>query len=137
MNFGSLNLYHALGRAGPDLLHPRHYFAGKIIERFGERRIFSLQHCWLPGIPGFAEFRIERNISQEWYAELLRGLLRSTAGKNINFMLAVGADEIAHVLHHAHQIYLHLAKHFDGLARILQRNVRWRGNHHRPVNGTV
>src|SRR5438132_1353764 len=32
--------------------------------------------------------------------------------------------EITHVFHHADDIYLHLAKHFDGLAGVLQSNVR-------------
>src|SRR5215475_11638949 len=40
-------------------------------------------------------------------------------------MLAVRAHEVAHILDHAYDVYFHLAKHFDGFARILQRHVGW------------
>src|SRR5271163_5068697 len=46
-------------------------------------------------------------------------------------MLAVRAGEVTHVFDHAYDIHLHLAEHFDGFARILQRDVGRRRNNDR------
>ena len=60
------------------------------------------------------------------------------ARKNVNLMLAMRADEVAHVFDHAHQIYFHLAEHFDGLASVLQAQHRMASKPPRaPVKGTV
>ena len=40
--------------------------------------------------------------------------------------MAMWANEVAHVLDHAHHVHFHLAEHFDGLARILQGDIRGR-----------
>src|SRR5438094_9723518 len=42
------------------------------------------------------------------------------------------ANEVAHVFHHAHDIYLHLPEHFNRLSRVLKRNVGGRRNHDCP-----
>src|SRR5713226_4222170 len=97
-----LNVDHAFLGAGLDLIHPPDYLAGKFVERFGVRRIFAFEHCRLAGISGFADIGIELDVSQKRHAELAGSLLRSAARKNINLVTAVRANEVAHVLHHAH-----------------------------------
>ncbi len=95
----------------------------KLEDRLGMRRIFALKHDRLSTVPRLPHLRIKFNASQKRHAKLLRHVLRATARKDIDLMVAVRTNEIAHVLDHAHQIDFHLAKHFDGLARILQRNI--------------
>ena len=70
--------------------------------------------------------------------ELFRSLFRSAAREDIDFVLAMRADKVTHVLDHADDVHLHLAKHLDGLARILQAPHRkaWRPRS-APVSGTV
>src|SRR5690242_11119260 len=65
------------------------------------------------------------------YSELPGRLLDSATGKNIDLVLAVRANKVAHVFYKARNIDLHLAKHLDSFAGVLQRNVRWRGNDNR------
>ena len=47
-------------------------------------------------------------------------------------MRTMRAHKITHVLDHAGDIHLHLPEHLNRLARVLQRNIRWRRDHHRP-----
>ncbi len=126
-----LNLDYALAGVGFDLIHPRDHLAGEVVERFAGRGAFSGEHGGLAAVAGFADVGIELDFAQVGDSKLFRRLLRAAAGENIGLMIAVRANEVAHVLDHAHQVHLHLAEHFDGFARVLQRNVGRRGNHDR------
>src|SRR5882762_7090711 len=93
------------------------------------RRIFALEYGWRSTIASLADFGIEFHASKKRNVELLCGLFGPTTRKNVDFMLAVRADEITHVFDHADDVHLHLAEHLDGLARILQRNIGRRRDH--------
>src|ERR1700675_443669 len=86
-------------------------------------RVLAFQHRGLASITCFAQFGIELNRPQESYAELLGGSFRSSTRKDIDFVIAMRANEVAHVLDDTHQIDFHLPKHFDGFAPVLQRHV--------------
>ena len=58
----------------------------------------------------------------------LRRALAAAGGEDIDLVIAVRADEVAHVLGDAEDFDVHLVEHLDGLARILQRNVGGRGD---------
>jgi hypothetical protein len=126
-----LNLDHALAGVGFDFIHPRDHLAGKVEERFARWGALSGEHRGSATVAGFADIGIELDFPKVGNSKLLRRLLRPAARENIGLMIAVRADEVAHVLDHAYQIHLHLAEHFDGLAGILQRNIGGRGNYDR------
>src|SRR5712692_5750406 len=113
-----LDLDHACGTAGLDLVHPLHHLAGKREKRLRMRRIFALKYRGRAGIASLANFGIEFHAAQKRYVELFRSLLRAAAREDINFVLAMRADKVTHVLDHAHDIHLHLTEHLDGFASI-------------------
>ena len=65
--------------------------------------------------------------AQEIDAKLAGSLLRSAAGEDINLVMAMGANKVAHVFDDPGNVNLHLPEHLDRLARVLQRNVGRRG----------
>src|ERR1035441_4418731 len=110
-----LDLNHAFRTAGSDLLHSRHHIAGEGEQRFRMGRIFSLEHGWNAAVARFANLRIEFDVSEEGDVELFRRLFRAAARENVDFVLAMRADEVTHVFDHAYDVHLHLAEHLDGL----------------------
>src|SRR5208337_686796 len=114
-----LNLNHALRATGFDLIHARRHIAGESEQRLRMRRVLSLEHGRSAAVARFANLRIELDASEEGDAELLRRLFRAAAREDVDFVLAVRADEVAHVFYHADDIHFHLAEHLNGLARIL------------------
>ena len=111
---------YAFRRSRLDLIDSFHYVAREIEQRLGMRRVFPFEHRRLALVSGFADLGIELNAAEEVDAELPDGLLCSAARKNINFIVAMRTDKVAHVLDYASDINLHLAEHLDGLARVLQ-----------------
>src|SRR5271168_2128917 len=86
-------------------------------------RVFSLKHGRRAAVACFTNFWIKLDASEEGNVELLRGFFRASARKDVDFVLAMRASKVTHVFDHAYDIHLHLAEHFDGFARILQRNI--------------
>src|SRR5258708_35956106 len=126
-----LNLNHAFRTAGFDLLHPRRHVAGKCEQRLRMRRVLSLEHRRRAAVARLANFWIELDASEKGDVELFRRLFRAAAREDIDFVLAMRTDKVTHVFDHADDVHLHLAEHLDGLASILQRNIRWRRDHDR------
>ena len=114
-----LDLDYAFPGAGFDFIHPGDDLAGKLVERLGVCRAFAFENGGFAAVSGFADVGIELDVPQERNLELLRCFLSPAAGENIDLVTAMRADEVAHVLDHAYDIHLHLAKHFDGLAGVL------------------
>src|SRR5262249_42774023 len=112
------------GSVRPNLIDPRDYFAREIIQRLRMRRVLAFKYGRLARIACLAKFRIELNRAQKWHPELLGSSLRPATREDVNFVVAMRAHKVAHVLDHADQIDLHLAEHLDRLASVLQRNVR-------------
>ena len=94
-------------------------------------RAFAFQDSRRAAVTRSANFRIQFHASQKRYVELFGRLLCSATREDINFVLAMRADEVAHVLDHADDIHFHLAKHLDRFAGVLQGYVGWRRDHNR------
>ena len=114
-----LDLDYAFSGAGLDLAHSRDDVTGEVEQRLGMRRAFALEDRGFAAVTGFTNVWIELDISEEGNAELLRGLLCASAGKDVDLMIAVRTDEVAHVLNHAHKVNFHLPKHFNSFSSIL------------------
>src|SRR5579862_9538496 len=91
------------------------------------RRLVAFHHDRMTAIAGLADFGIELDTAEKGNPELLRGALAAALGEDVNLVLAMRADEIAHVLDDAENVDLHLLEHLDRLARVLQRDVAGRG----------
>jgi hypothetical protein len=114
-----------------DFSNPFDHPVRELVDRFCVRRVLAFEHNRFPGISSLPHFRIKRNTAEERYPELVSSFFSSAAGEDVDFVLTMRADEIAHVFRHSDQIYFHLAEHLDRFAGILQRNVGGCGNHHR------
>src|SRR5581483_803767 len=117
-----------------DLLDALDDASGEVIEGLGVRGAFPFEHNRMAGIATSADIRVQLHPAEERQAELLGGPFASAFGKNVNLGVAVGTNEVTHVLHQADDFDLHLAEHLDGLARVLQRNVTGGGDHDRAGN---
>lgn len=62
---GSLNLDHATWAAGLDFRSSRHHLLRELEDRFGVRGILAFEHYRSAAVARLANFRIERNASQE------------------------------------------------------------------------
>src|ERR1700757_5045223 len=124
-----LNLDHAFRRVRPNLVDPRNHFAREIIQSLGVWCVLAFEHGRFAGIPRPAEFWIQLNGAQKRHAKLLGSPFRAAPREDIDFVIAMRAHEVAHVLDHADQVDLHLAEHLNRLAPILQRNVGRRRDH--------
>jgi hypothetical protein len=71
---------------------------------------------------------VEFDRAEEGDVELLRGALGAPTGEDVDFVVAVRAGEVAHVLNDAEDFDIDLVEHFEGLARILQGDVGWGGD---------
>src|SRR5438552_2156646 len=65
---------------------------------------------------------------QQRQAERLRDALTAATPKQLVFLGAVRADEVAHVLDHADDRHLELFEHRHALGHVLQGDVLWRGD---------
>src|SRR6185437_7333599 len=121
-----LDLNHPSGCTGADLLYPLCNPVCEVEQLLGVRRVLTFQHRWFALIARATDLRIELDAAEEVNPELARGLFRATAREDVDFMIAVWANKVTHVLDDAGDINFHLAEHLDGLARILQGDVRGR-----------
>jgi hypothetical protein len=104
--------------------------AGDGVELHGKRRVGSGERYGHTVVAALADFGDEFNGAQEGEVELLCGSLGAAAGKNIDFLMAVGAGEVGHVLDDAEDFDVDLVEHFEGLAGVLEGNVgRSRDDH--------
>src|SRR5579864_210516 len=126
--YGLLDLNDPFGRGRFDLLDSFRNPAREVEQWLGMRRSLTFEHSRLALVPGLANLGIKLNTDKEVHSELASSLLRPAAGKNVDFVMAVRAHKVAHVFDHARDVHLHLAKHFDSLAGVLQGNVGWRGH---------
>src|SRR5208283_5207552 len=102
---------------------------GERKQRLGMRRLVAFEHDWLPAVATLANIGIQFDAAEEWHVKLQRGALAAALGEDVNLLMAVRADEVAHVLYDAKDVHLHLPEHLDGFARVLQRNVARRSDH--------
>src|ERR1035437_9638647 len=91
--------------------------------------LVALEHDWLAAVATLANVGIEFDAAEKRHPELLRGARPAALGEDVNLVLAMRADEETHVLHDADDVHLHLLKHLEGFARVLQRYVARRGDH--------
>src|SRR6185369_2437653 len=119
----SLNLYDVLRCRSLNFVNAGRHAPRELVDRLRVRRVFALNHDWLTRVTRLTNIWIKFDVAEEGHAKLARGLFRSTLRKDVDFVIAVRADEVAHVLHHAYDVDLHLPEHLDGFACILQRNV--------------
>ncbi len=82
-------------------------------------RFDSFKHCGIAAVTGPANLGIEFDAAEKWDCELSCSFLRAAAGEDVHFMLAMWADEVAHVFDYADQVHFHLAEHLDGFAGVL------------------
>jgi len=106
----------------------RENLARKSEETLGVVRLLASQHHGMAGVSALANRWVEFDTSEEWHVELLGRALTTAGGKNIDLVITVRADEVTHVLGDAKDLNPHLLEHVEGLARILQGNVRGRGD---------
>src|SRR5258708_6302598 len=123
-----LDLNDALWRTGFNLFDSVSNPSRKLKQRLRMRSGLSLKHGWPAFVPGFTNLGIKLHRAKKIHSELARSLLRPTARKDINLVLAVGADKVAHVLDDTGNVHFHLAEHLDGFARVLEGDVRRRGD---------
>src|ERR1700741_1051531 len=88
----------------------------------------------LAGITADANLRINFNLAEKRDAERLRHVLTFAVAKHINASFAMRAVEVTHILDHAENLNINLAKHLDGLAHVGQRHDRRRGDDHCASN---
>src|SRR5262245_27236193 len=94
------------------------------------RGVFAFEDCRPAAVAALADVWIEFNGSQEGNAELLRRPRYSTFRKDVDLMVAMRTDRVAHVFHQAENVYASRAEHLDGLAPVLKRNIRRSRDHY-------
>src|SRR5436309_3304057 len=72
------------------------------------------------GLPSSPNLRVELNATQEIHTELARRLLCPAPREDINLVVAMRANKVAHVFDHPGDIDFHLPEHLNGLAGILK-----------------
>src|SRR5271156_1244224 len=120
--------------SGPRIhfLHPGHHVARDGEHAFSARCVLAVRCDGFPSVAANAYLRIDLNFTQKWHTEILGHMLAFAMAKYVNAPLAMRAIEVAHVLDHAKNLDVHLAKHFDGLAYIRKGHDRRRRHHHSP-----
>src|SRR5215469_1741855 len=124
-----LDLDHALGRGRSDLFDTFYRSPRKIEERFGVSRALAFEHHRPALVPGLPDLGVKLDTTKKIDSKLTSRFLSTSPREDIDFVLAMRAHEVAHIFDNAGDINFHLAEHFDRLAGVLQRNVRWGGNH--------
>src|SRR6185437_13227649 len=114
-----LDLNHPGGRGRTNLLYALCNPVREVEQLFRVRRVLAFQHSRFALISRAADLRIELDAAEEVYPELARGLFHATAREDVDFMIAVWANKVTHVLDDDGDINLHLAEHLDGLACVL------------------
>ncbi len=97
--------------------------AGDGVELRGVRRFGTGESDGHAGVAGLADLGDQLDGAEERDVELLRGALGAAAGEDVDLVMAVRAGEVRHVLDDAEDFDVDLVKHFEGLARVLQRDV--------------
>ena len=82
----------------------------------------------------FSDANVNWDLSQEWQAGLLGVLSRSAFAENVISLVAVRAEEAAHVFNDANHWNFDLSKHRDGFDRVDQRDFLRRTDDHRSGN---
>jgi hypothetical protein len=90
-----------------------------------------------PAVAALADGRIQLDRAQKRHVELLGRALRAAARKDVDLLVAVRAGEVAHVLHNAQHLHVHLRKHLQSLARVLRLTSLGVDTTTAPVSGTV
>ena len=96
------------------------------------RLVFPFQDRGLAAVAGAADFGVEFDAAEEGGDELLGRLFRSAFGEDIDFVIAMRADEVTHVFDDTDHVHFDLAEHFDGFAGVLHSDVGGRGDDDRP-----
>ena len=99
----------AAAAAALQLFHARQNLARKSEKTLGIVRLLAGQNHGMTGISALANRRIELDASEERHVELLRRALAAAGGEDIDLVIAVRADEVAHVLDDAEDFDAHLA----------------------------
>src|SRR6266700_588820 len=131
--FALLHLNHVARRAAASYFaHAHDYQLGKIVERLGMRRRLASQHGRLSAVAALADLRIKLNGAQKRHGKFPRGPLHAAFGKNVDLLMAMWTNKVAHVLHQAQDVDASGAEHLNGFAPILQRNISRSRNHDGP-----
>src|SRR4051812_11429614 len=86
-------------------------------------------------VAALADVGIEFHLSQEGQSELLCGPGAASLGKDVDLLVAMRTDEMAHVFDQANNLNFNLAEHFYGFARVLEGDIAGRGNYDGPTYG--
>src|SRR6478672_12758235 len=123
----SLHLNHITRRTGLlYFFHPRDHILRKLIQRLRMWRCLAIQCHWFSVVATLADVRIKFNRSQERHAELHGGFGYAALRENVDLLMAMRTQEVAHVLHQSQYVHARCAKHLNRLATILKRNIGWR-----------
>src|SRR6266849_1110134 len=79
-------------------------------------------------VPAGDDVCVERNLSQEWNAQVLAHLSSAAVAENIRSLAAMRTDEHAHVFDDAEDGHLHLLEHPQAAAGDGQADILWRGD---------
>src|SRR4029077_16190877 len=76
----------------------------------------------LPRIAADTDLRIDFDFAEQWHPVSFGDAPSFAVAEDINVPLAMRATKETHVLHHAENVYIDLAKHFNRFPDIRQRN---------------
>src|SRR5581483_2253885 len=110
------DLHHVPAAARLHFLHPLLHFAGEFEQRLGVWVPLALQYHRMSAIAALPYVGIELDISQERDAELPRSEFAATLREHVDLVVAMRADEVAHVFYQPEDVDLHLPEHFNCLA---------------------
>src|SRR5207302_6894282 len=96
----SLNdLDYALRRSSINFRHALDQTSSQLVERLCRgRTLFAGERQRTSGITGLADFGVELHGAEQRNAKLAGGALASAFGKDVDFVSAMRAHEVAHVL---------------------------------------
>src|SRR6266566_736820 len=103
--------------------------ARNIVKALRAGAIFAEGRHGFAGVAANADARIDFNFAENGHAIGNRGFRAFAVAEDVHRLAAVRAREGAHVLDHAEHLHVHLAKHFDGLAHVVERDGRRRSDH--------
>src|SRR6516162_2628790 len=89
------------------------------------------------GVAAHADLRVKRQFAEKRHLHLFRRAATATRAEHIDPLVAMRAVEVAHVLDDTKDRHLHLVKHVNRLARVLERHVRRRGHHDGASEGSA
>ncbi len=90
--------------------------------------VFALRCDGLAGIATDADARIDFDFAEDGHAVSDRGFRAFAVAEDVDGLVAVRADEGAHVFDDAEDFDVDLAEHFDGFANVGEGDGRWSGD---------